>query len=144
LSHLRAATVGAAQRQDVGAPRTELDAEASRPLPEADVELRVVHFTTTRLPMRSCEATIECSAVRVGRYVEGIQADVTVYPVSHAMTVLWMDETHLLTSGHRPNRLLARRAGRACMADLFERLVQMIRTETEATASDGGRSAPNA
>ncbi len=124
-----------------GSGRTEVGVALGQFRLGVDVETRVTEFSAYRLPIPSCSVSIECAPVRVGRYMRGMEAEMTVYPVTRASSVLWLEGIYRLAPGHSPDRLIVRRVVRACVEDLFDRVVQTIRTEAEASAPSRGSSA---
>jgi hypothetical protein len=93
---------------------------------QTDVEIRLVDFTATRHPMRSCQATIECTPLQIRRYVTGLQSEVTAYPMSCAVTVLWLEASYERLACS-PSWLPINRIVRACVEDRFNRVAQTVR-----------------
>ena len=127
---------------DAGAAKTELGVPLGQLRLAVDVMTRVVDVADSRFPIPGCTVTLECVPVRGGRYMKGMSAAITAYPVRRASSVLWMAGTYRPVPGRSPDRLFARRVVRAFVEDMFDGLVETIRTHCEVGPRQGTVASP--
>ena len=87
LRDRRSELFGTGGDEHIGPARTEVGVALGQFRLGVDVETRVTDFSSYRLPIPSCSVSIECVTIRVGRYMRGMEAEVTAYPVTRASSV---------------------------------------------------------
>ena len=125
---------GAGHPDHANAATTAFGVKVGQVRLQTDVEIRMVDFTATRHPTRSCKTTIECTPLQMRRYVTSLRTEVTAYPMSPSVSVLWLEASYEPLA-HSPSWLPINRVIRACIEDRFNRVAQTVREIAGPSAS---------